>query len=309
MGSFHEPIGSIHPEPLGLCAQRRKIPIAEAASGPSQILPGRKRDALPTSAQDRHPPNASASAGAFRCLSSGTLTGMRNHGRAVDELRPFEFVPGFSKFAEGSCLLKLGDTHMLVTATVEDSVPRFLKGKGEGWLTAEYAMLARSGRQRNDRDPMRPNGRNMEIQRLIGRSLRNAVDLSLLGERTIKLDCDAIQADGGTRCAAITAGYVALAQALHGLRLKRNALREPVAAVSVGLYRNQVILDLEYDEDSQAGTDMNVVMTAGGRFIEIQGTAEEEPFDAKTLGSMLALAQKGINDLVTAQRESIASFT
>lgn len=246
---------------------------------------------------------------AQRLAHPGTLSPlMRNHGRALDELRPLEMITGFAKFAEGSCLIKLGDTHMLVTATVEESVPRFLKGKGQGWITAEYSMLPRSGRQRNDRDLMRPNGRNMEIQRLIGRCLRTAVDLDALGERTVKLDCDAIQADGGTRCAAITAGYVALAQALKPLRLKKDPLREPVAAVSVGVYRNQEILDLEYDEDSQAGTDMNVVMTAGNRFVEIQGTAEETPFDAATLGKLLGLAQKGINELVVAQREAIAAL-
>lgn len=234
---------------------------------------------------------------------------MRLDGRAPDELRPFSFEPGFSKFAEGSCLLKLGETHMLVTATVEERVPPFMKGKGSGWLTAEYSMLPRSGRQRNDRSLMKPNGRNMEIQRLIGRTLRTAVDLKALGERTITIDCDAIQADGGTRCAAITAGYVAVYQAVEWMManrmLRQNVMREPVAAVSVGVYRNQEILDLPYEEDSNAETDMNLVMTASGKFVEIQGTAEGEPFPVETLGKLLRLGQKGISELIAAQRVAL----
>lgn len=227
---------------------------------------------------------------------------MRNDGRQPDQLRPVTMERGFAKFAEGSCLIKMGDTHMLVTATIEDRVPPFLKGKGSGWVTAEYSMLPRSGRQRNQRDLMKPNGRSMEIQRLIGRSLRSVFDLDALGERTITLDCDAIQADGGTRCAAITASYVAAYEALSGLRLRRNPLREPLAAVSVGLKGNQVLLDLNYDEDSTAHTDMNVVMTASGKFVEIQGTAEQEPFAITTLGEMLKVAQKGINELIAEQK-------
>ena len=196
---------------------------------------------------------------------------------------------------------------MMVTATVEDRVPPFMKGKGSGWLTAEYSMLPRSGRQRNNRDLMKPNGRSMEIQRLIGRSLRTAIDLEQLGERTITIDCDALRADGGTRCAAITAGYVAAYDAVRWMMdqrmLKKNPMREPVAAISVGLYRNTEVLDLNYDEDSQAGTDMNLIMTASGKFVEIQGTAEETPFDAATLAKLLKLGQKGITELVAAQRE------
>jgi len=234
---------------------------------------------------------------------------MRLDGRAPDELRPFSFEPGFSKFAEGSCLLKLGETHMLVTATVEERVPPFMKGKGSGWLTAEYSMLPRSGRQRNDRSLMKPNGRNMEIQRLIGRTLRTAVDLKALGERTITIDCDAIQADGGTRCAAITAGYVAAYQAVEWMianrMLRQNVMREPVAAVSVGVYRNMEILDLPYEEDSNADTDMNLVMTASGKFVEIQGTAEGEPFPVETLGKLLRLGQKGISELIAAQKVAL----
>ena len=232
---------------------------------------------------------------------------MRPDGRANDQLRPYTFERGFSKFAEGSCLLTLGDTHMLVTATVEDRVPPFKKGKGEGWVTAEYSMLPRSGRQRNQRDLMKPNGRTMEIQRLIGRALRAVVDLQALGERTITLDCDALQADGGTRCAGITAAYVALMDAvswMEGRRmLRKNPILDSIAAVSVGLYRNQEVLDLNYDEDSQAGTDMNLVMTGAGKFVEIQGTAEHDPFDVQTLGRLLALGKKGIDELLQAQKD------
>lgn len=232
---------------------------------------------------------------------------LRPDGRAADELRPLKMTRGFAKFAEGSCLIELGDTHMMVTATVEDRVPGFMRGKGSGWVTAEYSMLPRSGRQRNQRDPMKPNGRNMEIQRLIGRALRTAVDLEALGERTITLDCDALRADGGTRCASITAAMVALTDALAWMKdrrmLKRDVIKEPIAAISVGLYRGAPVLDLCYEEDSQAGTDMNVVMTASGKFVEIQGTAEHDPFDAKTLGTMLAMAKKGCDELVVAQRE------
>lgn len=222
-------------------------------------------------------------------------------------MRPVSFERGFSKFAEGSCLLKIGETHMLVTATVEDRVPPFMKGKGSGWLTAEYSMLPRSGRQRNQRDLMKPNGRSMEIQRLIGRALRTAIDLEKLGERTITLDCDAIQADGGTRCAAITAGYVAAYDAVRWMlskrMLKENVMREPIAAVSVGIYRNIEVLDLDYDEDSNAGTDMNIVMTASQKFVEIQGTAEAAPFGVDVLGKLLKLGQKGILELVEGQKE------
>ncbi len=222
-------------------------------------------------------------------------------------MRPVSFERGFSKFAEGSCLLKIGETHMLVTATVEDRVPPFMKGKGSGWLTAEYSMLPRSGRQRNQRDLMKPNGRSMEIQRLIGRALRTAIDLEKLGERTITLDCDAIQADGGTRCAAITAGYVAAYDAVRWMlnkrMLKENVMREPIAAISVGVYRNIEVLDLDYDEDSNAGTDMNIVMTASQKFVEIQGTAEATPFGVDVLGKLLKLGQKGILELVEGQKE------
>jgi ribonuclease PH len=231
---------------------------------------------------------------------------MRPDGRQPDQLRPFTLERGFSKFAEGSCLIKIGETHMLVTATVEDRVPPFLKGKGQGWVTAEYSMLPRSGRQRNQRDLMKPNGRSMEIQRLIGRAMRTVVDLERMGERSITIDCDAIQADGGTRCAAITGAYVAVYDAMRWMvsqrMLKQIMLKEPLAAISVGIYRGQEVLDLNYDEDSSAATDMNVVMTESGKFVEIQGTAEQDPFSAETLGKMLKMAKKGIDELIRAQR-------
>ncbi len=231
---------------------------------------------------------------------------MRPDGRELDQLRPYEFERGFAKFAEGSCLLKLGDTHMLVTATVEERVPPFMKGKGSGWVTAEYSMLPRSGRQRNDRSLMKPNGRSMEIQRLIGRTMRAVMDLEGMGEKTITLDCDAIRADGGTRCAAITAGFIALSDAvdymLQRRMIKKNPIMDQIAAISVGIYRGQEVLDLNYDEDSEAGTDMNIVMTGAGKFVEVQGTAEQEPFAADTLGRMLKLAKKGCDELFEAQR-------
>ncbi len=200
---------------------------------------------------------------------------MRPDGRELDQLRPYEFERGFAKFAEGSCLLKLGDTHMLVTATVEERVPPFMKGKGSGWVTAEYSMLPRSGRQRNDRSLMKPNGRSMEIQRLIGRTMRAIMDLEGMGEKTITLDCDAIRADGGTRCAAITAGFIALSDAvdymLQRRMIKKNPIMDQIAAISVGIYRGQEVLDLNYDEDSEAGTDMNIVMTGAGQVCRSAG--------------------------------------
>lgn len=206
-------------------------------------------------------------------------------------------------------MIKIGDTHMLVTATVEDRVPPFKKNSGEGWMTAEYSMLPRSGRQRNNRDLMKPNGRSMEIQRLIGRAMRTVVDLGKLGERTITIDCDAIQADGGTRCAAITGAYVAVYDAMTWMMknrmLKQMAIKEPIAAISVGVRNGVEILDLDYAEDSTAHTDMNVVMVESGRFVEIQGTAEQEPFAADTLGRMLKLGKKGIDELIAAQKTAL----
>lgn len=234
---------------------------------------------------------------------------MRIDGRQPDELRPVILERGFSLHAEGSCLIKMGNTHMHVTATVEDRVPPFLKGSGKGWVTAEYAMLPRSGKQRNQRDSQRgPNGRSMEIQRLIGRVLRTVVDTDKMGERTITIDCDALLADGGTRTAAITAAYVALSDAVDWMTsqrmLKSRIISEPVAAISVGVVGGVELLDLCYEEDSRAQTDMNVVMTESGKFVEIQGTAEAAPFSAETLGKLLSLAKKGISELIELQKSS-----
>ncbi|MBL8069041.1 MAG: ribonuclease PH [Armatimonadetes bacterium] len=236
---------------------------------------------------------------------------MRSDGRANDQLRDVVLEAGFSKYAEGSCLIKMGDTHMHVTATVEENIPRWLKGTGSGWVTAEYSMLPRSGRDRNQRDAMRggPNGRTMEIQRLIGRALRTVVDLERMGERTITIDCDALLADGGTRTASITAAYVACHQAvtwmLERKMIKRHLMKEPMAAVSVGVVRGVEMLDLCYEEDSTAQTDMNIVMTKSGKFIEIQGTAEAEPFGADALGRMLALGKKGVTELIALQEAAL----
>ena len=233
---------------------------------------------------------------------------MRPDNRDLDQLRPTTLERNVIKYAEGSCLIKMGDTHVLCAATVEERIPPFLKGTGTGWVTAEYSMLPRSGRQRNQRDAHRgPNGRSLEIQRLVGRSLRAVIDLSALGERTITVDCDALLADGGTRCASITGGYVALFDAVRWMQsqrmIKRNPINEHLAAVSVGVYRGTEVLDLNYDQDSNANTDMNVVMTDSGKFVEVQGTAESDPFSAETLGKMLSLAKKGIADLIAMQKD------
>ncbi len=234
---------------------------------------------------------------------------MRPDGRAPDQLRPVALERGFAKFAEGSCLIKMGDTHVLVTATVEDRVPPFLKNTGKGWITAEYSMLPRSGRQRNQRDTNKPNARSLEIQRLIGRALRCVADMDSMGERTITLDCDALQADGGTRTAAITAAYVAAYDAMRWMAeqrmIQKILLTEPLAAISVGVVRGAEVLDLNYEEDSTAATDMNVVMTESGKFVEVQGTAEQEPFSAETLGKLLRLAKKGIDELIVEQKKML----
>jgi ribonuclease PH len=233
---------------------------------------------------------------------------MRFDGRRPDQLRPLEIVPDFQKHAEGSALVKLGDTWVLCAASVEQGVPGFLSGKGQGWLTAEYAMLPRSTHTRSKRDP---GGRGKEIQRLIGRSLRAAVDLKYLGERTIHVDCDVLSADGGTRVASITGAWVALALAIGklvrtGALSDPRALRPPVAAVSVGIVGGEVVLDLPYVEDSKADVDMNVVGTEDGTLIEVQGTAEHGTFDRKQLDAMLDLAAVGIRELVAAQRDVVA---
>jgi ribonuclease PH len=233
---------------------------------------------------------------------------MRSDGRRPDQLRSLEIVPGYQKHAEGSALIKLGDTWVLCAASVEAGVPPFLAGKGQGWLTAEYAMLPRSTHTRSKRDP---GGRGKEIQRLIGRSLRAAVDLKHLGERTIHVDCDVLSADGGTRVASITGAWIALALAIRklvrsGALADDRALRPPVAAVSVGVVGGAVVLDLPYAEDSKADVDMNVVGTEGGALIEVQGTAEHGVFDRRQLDAMLDLAAAGIRDLTAAQREVVA---
>jgi ribonuclease PH len=236
---------------------------------------------------------------------------VRSDGRRPDQLRTLEIVPHFQKYAEGSALIKLGDTWVLCAASVEEGVPPFRAGKGVGWLTAEYAMLPRSTHTRSKRDP---GGRGKEIQRLIGRSLRAAVDLTKLGERTISVDCDVLSADGGTRVASITGAWVALALAIHHLRAKGvladdAALRPPVAAVSVGIVGGEVVLDLPYVEDSKAEVDMNVVMTEDLRLIEVQGTAEDGTFDRRQLDAMIDLATVGIRALAAAQRAAVAAAT
>lgn len=236
----------------------------------------------------------------------------RPSGRAADVLRPVRLQRGFTRHAEGSVLVCFGDTQVICTASVEDKVPGFLRGQGQGWVTAEYGMLPRATHTRSSREAARgkQSGRTQEIQRLIGRSLRAVTDMALLGERTIHLDCDVIQADGGTRTASITGAYVALADAIHGLlqrgELSANPLRAHVAAVSVGMYRGRPVLDLDYAEDAICDTDMNIVMTGSGKFIEVQGTAEGEPFGREDMQALLALAESGIAELVRRQAEALA---
>jgi len=235
----------------------------------------------------------------------------RPSGRAPDALRAVRFTRGYTRHAEGSVLVEFGDTRVLCTASVEDRVPGFLKDQGRGWITAEYGMLPRSTHTRSDREAARgrQSGRTQEIQRLIGRALRAAFDLGALGERTIKVDCDVLQADGGTRTASITGAFVAVHDALGRLKaqglIERLPVRDFVAAVSVGLYQGVAVLDLDYAEDSACDCDMNVVMTAGGRFIELQGTAEGEPFSRAQVDELMLLAEKGVRDLVVAQRAAL----
>lgn len=231
----------------------------------------------------------------------------RPSGRTPNQLREVSFERGFTTHAAGSVLVSFGGTRVLCTASVENSVPGFLRGKGRGWVTAEYGMLPGSTHTRVDREAARgkQQGRTIEIQRLIGRSLRAAIDLSKMGERTIKLDCDVLQADGGTRTASITGAAVALADACNKAGIQ-TAFNELVASVSVGLYKGVPVCDLDYPEDSNAGTDMNVVMRESGGFIEIQGTAEQNAFDADELAALLALASNGIGELFAAQRAALA---
>src|ERR1041384_221253 len=235
----------------------------------------------------------------------------RTDGRRADELRTVKITPGFMPYAEGSALIEMGATRVICTASFEDRLPPFRRNTGLGWLTAEYAMLPRATQQRTQRETGRggPSGRTHEIQRLIGRSLRAVIDLSLIGERTITLDCDVLQADGGTRTAAITGAYVACARACQQLVRNRVIARSPlkgaVAAVSVGIVAGTPLLDLKYDEDSRAEVDMNVVCTGDGRFIELQGTAEGEPFSRAEMDALLALASTGLEQLFAAQRAAI----
>lgn len=236
---------------------------------------------------------------------------MRPSKRECHELRPITFLRHYTRHAEGSVLVMFGETKVLCTASVMDGVPRFLKGKNEGWITAEYGMLPRATHTRTDREASRgkQGGRTLEIQRLIGRSLRGAVDLKSLGDHTIYIDCDVIQADGGTRTAAITGASLALYDAIYWMHQREKIRKLPefrhIAAVSVGIYRGQPVLDLDYAEDVLAATDMNIVMNEKGAFIEIQGTAEEGTFDEATLNAMLSLAKGGISQLIQKQKETL----
>lgn len=238
---------------------------------------------------------------------------MRIDGRKADEMRPVKVNRGFLKHAEGSVFIEVGETKVLCTATVEDKVPPFLRGTGQGWVTAEYGMLPRATRTRTPRESAtgRASGRTFEIQRLIGRSLRAVIDLTKLGERTLLVDCDAIQADGGTRTTAITGAFIAMADALlllqEGGQVKGPLLKDFVAAVSVGSVEGKLMLDLNYAEDSMADVDMNVVMTGSKKFVEVQGTAEEVPFDKEQLDQMLHLAIRGIEKLVDLQRQLLGA--
>jgi ribonuclease PH len=234
---------------------------------------------------------------------------MRNDKRKHNELRPVFLGPGFAKYAEGSCFVKFGETHVVCTATVEEKVPPFLRNTGAGWITAEYGMLPRSTHQRVDREAAKgkQSGRTQEIQRLIGRSLRAVVDLSALGERQIRIDCDVLQADGGTRTASITGAYVALHQALDKMVQKKTIAKMPiidqVAAISCGIFKEEALLDLNYLEDSDAEVDANFVMTGAGRSVEIQATAEKGSFDDAAFNKMLGLAREGIAELIRLQRQ------
>jgi ribonuclease PH len=236
---------------------------------------------------------------------------MRPSNRAPDEMRQIRITRNYTMHAEGSVLVEFGNTRVLCNATIEERVPGFLRGKGQGWVTAEYGMLPRSTNSRMGREAARgkQGGRTMEIQRLIGRSLRAIVDMQALGERSVTIDCDVIQADGGTRTASITGGFVALADAVQTLldskAIDKNPLTGQVASVSVGIYKGTPVLDLDYPEDCNAETDMNVVMSDAGDFIEVQGTAEGHPFNQDELNSMLALAKKGISELVSCQQAAL----
>ena len=237
---------------------------------------------------------------------------MRPSKRAKDQMREISLEPGVSRYAEGSCLVKFGDTHVLVTASLQEQAPPFLKGSGKGWVTAEYGMLPRSTHDRMRREAAqgKQSGRTQEIQRLIGRSLRAVTDLAALGERQIAIDCDVLQADGGTRTASITGGFVALAQCAAFMKktgmITKPVILDQVAAVSCGIWQGEAVLDLDYDEDSQAGTDANFVITGKGGLVEIQGTAEGEPFSDEQFTELLRLARKGVGALVDLQKKALA---
>ena len=245
-------------------------------------------------------------------MSASTASSFRPSGRAADAMRDVTMEPGFSPYAEGSCLIRCGNTHVLCTATVEEKVPPFLRGQGQGWVTAEYGMLPRSTHTRTDREAARgkQSGRTQEIQRLIGRSLRAVTDLTALGERQVKIDCDVLQADGGTRTASITGSWVALRLAIEKLlldgRLTKMPLTSQVAAISCGIYDGTPVLDLDYDEDSSAETDANFVLTSDGGVVEVQMTAEEDPFDRRAMNEMFDLAEKGVAELSALQRDAVS---
>lgn len=245
-------------------------------------------------------------------MQPSNTNSIRPSQRGHSQLRDVEIIRNYTKHAEGSVLIKFGDTHVLCTASVDEKVPSFLKGKGQGWVTAEYGMLPRSTGSRMDREAAKgkQSGRTQEIQRLIGRSLRAIIDLEKLGERSIQIDCDVIQADGGTRTASITGAYVALHDAISYLlkngKITESPLKDSVAAISVGMHQGQPVLDLDYIEDSDCDTDMNVVMTGSGGFVEIQGTAEGEPFSREAMNAMLDLAALGISQLTEKQKEVLS---
>ncbi len=234
---------------------------------------------------------------------------MRHFNRPNDALRQIELIPSFNPYAEGSCLVKYGNTHVICTASVDEKLPAWLKGQNKGWITAEYAMLPRSAQVRVPRESKKPSGRTQEIQRLIGRSLRSVVDLERMKDFSICIDCDVLQADGGTRVASVTGGFVALYQAVGGLlaqrRIKENPIREFVAAVSCDIYNGEAVLDVDYDEDSNSQVDMNFVMTESGKLVEIQGTAEGAPFDEAQFNAMLALGKKGIQEIIAKQKKAL----
>lgn len=239
---------------------------------------------------------------------------MRSQGREANERRPMNLTININKYAEGSVYIEVGDTKVMCTATVEEKVPMFMKGQGKGWVTAEYSMLPRATQTRNQRESARgkQTGRTMEIQRLIGRSLRSVVNLHALGERSVTIDCDVLQADGGTRTTSITGAFIAMALAMHKISQKHALAVFPItdylASVSVGIVGDNTLLDLNYEEDSKAKVDMNVVMTGTGQFVEIQGTGEENPFSRTELDAMLALAEKGIQEMIGQQREALGAI-